>query len=522
MKFFTKPIVAVQSLRLLLCQLVAIGGSVVCMLSSPARAQDDSWISVAPFRGGAQQRPAVGFSIGTKGYVRADSKFWEFDPSSGVWTQKADFGGSATSGSVGFSIGTKGYIGTGSNAAYTDLNEFWEYDPANNAWTRKADFGGSARSAAVGFSIGTKGYIGTGAANGGRFADFWEYDPTTDIWTRKANLNAGGNLNSGGARSGAVGFAIGTKGYIGTGFGNGISFQEYDPGTNVWTVKANFAGQGRYAGVGFGLGNRGYIGTGMSFVTGENVRDFWEYNPATNSWTQRASVGGLARYEAVGFTAGNKGYIGGGINADNATGNISRLSDFQAYTPLSAALPVTLLYFNGRMTKAGAMLGWQTAREDNNARFQIERSRDRNAGPGLTFESIGTVPTQAQATDGNSVMPLTYVFTDVQPLPGINYYRLMQTDRDGTRTQAGNVVALRQEGQLPVLFPNPISGSGEATIEPVMSYQSYQMTDVLGRIVQRADIPGVLSRVSLEGLPTGIYLLTVQTSADVQVFKIVR
>ena len=40
--------------------------------------------------------------------------------------------------------------------------DFWEYDPAANAWTQKADFGGTARYCAVGFSIGSKGYIGTG------------------------------------------------------------------------------------------------------------------------------------------------------------------------------------------------------------------------------------------------------------------------------------------------------------------------------------------------------------------------
>ena len=40
--------------------------------------------------------------------------------------------------------------------------DFWEYDPIANTWTQKADFGGTARAVAVGFSIGSKGYIGTG------------------------------------------------------------------------------------------------------------------------------------------------------------------------------------------------------------------------------------------------------------------------------------------------------------------------------------------------------------------------
>ena len=37
---------------------------------------------------------------------------------------------------------------------------------AQNTWKKKADFGGGARYGAVGFSIGSKGYIGTGYDNG--------------------------------------------------------------------------------------------------------------------------------------------------------------------------------------------------------------------------------------------------------------------------------------------------------------------------------------------------------------------
>ena len=38
---------------------------------------------------------------------------------------------------VGFSIGTKGYIGS-----WLITNEFWEYDPATNIWTQKASLPG--------------------------------------------------------------------------------------------------------------------------------------------------------------------------------------------------------------------------------------------------------------------------------------------------------------------------------------------------------------------------------------------
>lgn len=59
------------------------------------------------------------------------------------WTQKADFGGIERVDAIGFSIGTKGYIGTGRNSnTAAEYVDFWEYDPSTNTWTQKADFGG--------------------------------------------------------------------------------------------------------------------------------------------------------------------------------------------------------------------------------------------------------------------------------------------------------------------------------------------------------------------------------------------
>ena len=144
-----------------------------------------------------------------------------------TWTKKTDFGGTARQLAVGFSIGTKGYIGTGSNSSGY-VKDFWEYDPATNAWTQKADFGGTERESAVGFSIGSKGYIGTGY-DGNYREDFWEYNPATNAWTQKTDFG-------GEARSAAVGFSIGSKGYIGTGDDGGSFkkiFWEYSCATEI-------------------------------------------------------------------------------------------------------------------------------------------------------------------------------------------------------------------------------------------------------------------------------------------------
>jgi N-acetylneuraminic acid mutarotase len=177
-----------------------------------------------------------------------------------------------------------GYIGTGYDGA-TEYKDFWEYDPTvvpDGTWTQKTDFMGAARDSAVGFSIGSKGYIGTGYDGTKECKDFWEYDSTVvpdGTWTQKADF--GGN-----ARDGAVGFSIGSLGYIGTGYDSVPTeykdFWEYDPDptVNKWTRKADFGGAARDSAVGFAIGSMGlgYIGTGYDGAT--EYKDFWEYNPS--------------------------------------------------------------------------------------------------------------------------------------------------------------------------------------------------------------------------------------------------
>ncbi len=302
----------------------------------------DTWTPKSNF-GGSERYGAVGFSIGTKGYMGTGwagartKDFWEYDPASDTWTQKADFAGKARVFASGFSIGTKGYVGCGDDSTIT--KDFFEFDPSANNWTQKADFAGIARKGAVGLSILGKGYIGTGLIDDSttRVNDFWEYDPITDTWTQKADV--GGNV-----RAYAAGFSIGSKGYIGTGrdqttFVN--DFWEYDPsmGSNgTWTQKADFGGAIRYGAIGMNIGAYGYIGTG-AITLGGLTNDFWEYNPGTDNWTQKADFSGAPRFLAAAFSIENKGYIGTGQLI--ATPPYVNTNDFREYTSY-CTLPVII------------------------------------------------------------------------------------------------------------------------------------------------------------------------------------
>jgi hypothetical protein len=86
-----------------------------------------------------------------------------------------------------------------------------------------------------------------------------------------------------------------------------------------------------------------------------------------------------------------------------------------------AVLPIELAEFSATEENGKVALNWTTATETNNDFFSVQRSHD-----GLNFYEIGKIEAA-----GNSTTATDYNFTDDNPLPGINYYRLHQVDFDG-------------------------------------------------------------------------------------------
>ena len=281
--------------------------------------------SAAKFTGGVRTT-GVAFSINGKGYMGTgfsyspQKDFWEMDPATMVWTQKADFPGDERTDAFGFAINGKGYIGGGSNNSPDDVVDFYEYDPSANKWLAKASLPYEFRGTAA-FVADGKGYIATGAT---RFSDpikkFYEYDPAQDSWTEKAAF-------PGTPRLYATAFSVNNKGYVATGFDkylpttsddiNVKDVWEYDPSTDSWKERASFPGFGRVASVSFSLNGKGYICNGFlgkngAYVSAAHTNEVWSFDPHTNAWKQEADFNGAPRSFAFAFTIGSTAYIGGG------------------------------------------------------------------------------------------------------------------------------------------------------------------------------------------------------------------
>jgi hypothetical protein len=93
----------------------------------------------------------------------------------------------------------------------------------------------------------------------------------------------------------------------------------------------------------------------------------------------------------------------------------------------STVLPVNLISFTAKKGTNGIELNWATASEQNNNRFELQRSADGNS-----FVTIKTVTGANNANSRNN-----YSFLDKNPIAGVNYYKLVQIDNDGTVKELG-------------------------------------------------------------------------------------
>ena len=155
-------------------------------------------------------------------------------------------------------------------------------------------------------------------------------------------------------------------------------------------------------------------------------------------------------------------------------------SQFAAPTPWTLAsisdenpLPIELISFDAVAQKDVVLAQWSTTSEWNNEGFNVERSAD-----GLSYASIGQIPGA-----GNSMQQLWYELVDHSPLPGLSYYRLRQTDLDGTCTLSQVVAVHFDVDPVDQRLSVHVDGSGIQTWHDLPSGSSYELFDTTGRLL---------------------------------------
>ncbi len=118
-------------------------------------------------------------------------------------------------------------------------------------------------------------------------------------------------------------------------------------------------------------------------------------------------------------------------------------------------VPIELYSFSVHSSDDKAHVQWTTSSETNNDYFTLEKSRD-----GLEYFAIARVKGAGTSTEN-----LNYSFVDNNPFEGISYYRLMQTDFDGT-FEYSDILTFnnKNSGSILNVFPNPVKRGQQINI----------------------------------------------------------
>lgn len=163
---------------------------------------------------------------------------------------------------------------------------------------------------------------------------------------------------------------------------------------------------------------------------------------------------------------------------------------------LSAPLPITWISFTAEKKNNASILAWTTAAEGNSKDFMVQHSVN-----GTDWSTIGSVKAA-----GNSSTVSTYNFTDRYPLPGINYYRLIQRDID-ERYSYSKVASLNFDGSQLSLqaFPNPVVDGRLSVVLPESA--AVQIFGSDGKLVYQRQLLAGLQQLNLGNLAAGVYRL---------------
>lgn len=159
--------------------------------------------------------------------------------------------------------------------------------------------------------------------------------------------------------------------------------------------------------------------------------------------------------------------------------NMSGFSWFTIASDRANVLPVNLTSLTADCMENGTVeVKWSTASEQNSQHFIVQKSQDM-----LIWERTATIPAA-----GNSNYLIYYQSRDYDALNGLMYYRLIQTDNDGTEYTYGPVsVSCTGASNSMHVFPNPSEGDFTVQVTSAGSYPEawIEITDITGKIVKR-------------------------------------
>jgi hypothetical protein len=167
----------------------------------------------------------------------------------------------------------------------------------------------------------------------------------------------------------------------------------------------------------------------------------------------------------------------------------------------SAILPLQLTSFTAAQLEGKVRIEWEVASANRGLYIDIERS-----GDGLNWRRIDRRSLEWQAGS------LRHRHLDTDPLPQVSYYRIRQTDYDGT-VDYSPIISVAFTPSYPSVKVYPSPTSGLVTVESAVA-EKMTVLNAMGRPVAVSAPPddtgsGDSRTIDLSGQPAGIYYVLI-------------
>jgi len=231
-------------------------------------------------------------------------------------------------------------------------------------------------------------------------------------------------------------------------------------------------------------------------------------------WDDSNFSGGTVSIDGSLTTGHSWTYFFGDVRTMNTWWNGYQLNVLNNFEFSIGTLPVEFIWVEATTDNNDVDISWKTASETNNDFFTIERSND-----GITFETLAT---ENGAGYSNSI--LTYNFKDIDPMTGVNFYRIKQTDFDGKSAYSEIKAVKMSPGETGfTMFPNPVTSGENLQVVPINSADEYTVVILSANGQKFSDYTanGSSSVAIDESLPKGVYYVFVSMKTEKHIEKIV-
>jgi hypothetical protein len=240
----------------------------------------------------------------------------------------------------------------------------------------------------------------------------------------------------------------------------------------------------------------------------------------TLTWNEYSGISDLADLRVARWDGsewsdeGNSGTSGTTVSGSIISNTVTSFSPFTLGSFTSGnPLPVEYFDMSAVSSDDGILIDWSTASETNNDYFVVEKSLDSHVWSEIAFVRGA----------GNSNMIENYNALDVNPVKGLQYYRIAQNDFNGQISYSKTLSVIWEEAVDVSLYPNP------ATNAMIINFASsdnavvtVQIMNTLGKTVKTIQQVGNMSSIDISDLSPGVYYMDFPGSNNLKKCRFIK